>query len=85
MALVAQIPQLKIVNPAIAEADARRVCSYLQDGHSRADANANASVLAKRPSLLRPGKPRPSWARTVAAHCRNLQWGKGNKIGLGSV
>jgi serine/threonine-protein kinase len=49
--LVSQIPEMKIVNPAIAEADGRNVCTYLQDGHSRAD--ANASVLQNDPTFTR--------------------------------
>ncbi len=40
---------MTIVNPAIAEADGRNVCTYLADGHRSAD--ADASVLANDPTF----------------------------------
>ena len=71
ISLVSQIPGMKLVNPTIAEADGRSVCTYLQAGHSRAD--ADASVLANDPTFT-------SWQASavvnaaIAAYCpRYLQ------------
>ncbi|HUH69484.1 MAG TPA: DUF732 domain-containing protein [Mycobacterium sp.] len=60
---------MTIVNPAISEADGRNVCTYLADGHCRAD--ADAPVLATEPTFT-PWQAVVVVNASVAAYCPQM-------------
>jgi hypothetical protein len=64
--LASQIPGMTIADPTIAEAGGRKVCAYLQAGHSRAD--TNATVLQNDPTFT-PWQANAVVNAAITAYC----------------
>jgi hypothetical protein len=60
---------MTIVNPGIAAADGRSVCTYIRNGHTRAD--ADASVLQNDPTFT-PWQAAAVVNASVAAYCPQM-------------